>query len=515
MLNQVRAALIAVHLYGGIALCLLFVLWFVSGVGMAYYRTPVVTETTRLAFAESVIGNQVALPPAALPALVADWNHVDTLRRAQWRGRPLYRWRSISSGWHSAWADSGGAVRFDAVTLEAEARRWLESQQVRYLGVYESDHQWSYFSGARSHYPLHKFATGGWASREVLLSSRTGEVIVATTLGSRLLYYLGPGIHYFSFYPIRNNDALWRALVNWSSGLGVVVCLFGLILGLWRLRWAAVGTERRLIPYTGFRMYWHHWLGLAFGLLTFTFVLSGLFSMNPAQMFPTTSVPDALREEYFGPRPPIGSVPALNFSSATPLLGSSVRELEYRRLRGRQMMLAVSSQQNQRLFEWQDPEWRSRAAFGAAELMGLLQPVLSAPIADVEWLASFDSHYYARKERYQPLPALRVRLDDSHATWLYLEPASGALFLKSDVGTRARRWLYNGLHSFDFRLFLERERLWLAVIWVLSLGGLLLSLGSVAVSWQWLTRWRARRRRKDTPSRTHSALSSGDDPHGS
>ena len=68
-----------------------------------------------------------------------------------------------------------------------------------------------------------RYSTGGLLHRDVYFSSRTGEPVAATTPFSRVMYYLGPGLHYFSFYPIRNRDALWRGLVNWSSGIGTAV----------------------------------------------------------------------------------------------------------------------------------------------------------------------------------------------------------------------------------------------------------------------------------------------------
>ncbi|MCU0758034.1 MAG: PepSY domain-containing protein [Steroidobacteraceae bacterium] len=501
MLKRIRTLLIALHLYLGVALCLLFVVWFVSGIAMAYYRSPVLTDATRLAFAEPLSDTPAVQRPAAVPGLAAQWSEVETLRLAQWGGRPLYRWLTRDSGWQSAWADDGSAARFDAAALRAEAQRWLETDRIEYRGAWQAAGQWSYFSAARAHYPLHRYSSGGWAAREVLLSSRTGEVVVATTLPSRLLYYLGPGLHYLSFYPIRNDDPLWRGLVNWSSGLGAAACLFGLVLGLWRLRWHADHTDRRLIPYTRFWMYWHHWTGLAFGSFTLTFVLSGLFSMNPAKIFPPTEIPDPLQQAWRGPAPPLEAVPALGGAGHRP----GLREYEYRRIRGAQFSVAVGEAGDQRLFQWQGANWRPRPPFTAAELRALLQPVSPARIVGHRWLRQFDTYYYARKERAQPLPALRVELGDARRTWLYLEPASGRLFLRSDQGTRTRRWLYNGLHSLDFPFLLARERLWEVVIWLLSLCGLALSVTSTVIAWKWLRRRSRARAAATTPSR-HARL---------
>jgi len=107
-------------------------------------------------------------------------------------------------------------------------------------------------------------------------------------------------------------------------------------------------------------------------------------------------------------------------------------------------------------------------------------------------LTAFDNYYYARKDRWLPLPVLRLRLDDSDGTWLYLDPATGRLFMLSNEGTRLRRWLYNGLHSFDLQLLLSRGLTWDVAIWSASLAGLALSVTSAVISWQWLRRRRSR-----------------------
>jgi len=60
------------------------------------------------------------------------------------------------------------------------------------------------------------------------------------------------------------------------------------------------------------------------------------------------------------------------------------------------------------------------------------------------------------------------------------------LFLKSDQGTRVRRWAYNGFHSLDPQFLLRRGLAWDATIWIVSLAGLALSVTGCVVAWQWL-----------------------------
>jgi hypothetical protein len=493
---QLKAALIVVHRYTSAALCLLFATWFISGLAMAYRQEPPLTDEQRLAFAPSLNPAPGAVPPGQIPALAAAWAEVQTLRLGQWQGRPVYRWLT-GAGWQAAWGDSGAEATFDARSLEPEAARWFGAgTPFRYDGVFDHEGQWSYFSTNGAHYPLHGFSTDGIGPRQVFFSSRTGEPVVATTFGIRLLYYLGPGVHYFSLYPIRNNDPLWRALVIWSSGIGVVSCLAGIIIGLWQLRWRAIGTGRRVVPYARPWMRWHHGIGLVFGLVTFTFVLSGLLSMNPAAMFPTPDVPPALGSALQGSRTSVQALPSP--ASLDSSLDYTVKELEWKRLRGRPYLVARRDMATERLL-WPDAVGviAARPPFNDEELVGFVRDLLPARIERFERVPAFDDYYYTRHGRHLPLPVLRVRVRDEQSTWYYMDPDTGQLVMKSDDGTRARRWLYNGLHSFDVQWLLRKGWWWHLTIWLLSLGGLALSVTGVVITWHWI-------QRSVSPAVTHS-----------
>lgn len=487
-MQTLKTTLIAIHRYTSAALCLLFAVWFVSGIAMAYRVDPPLTDGQRLAFDEPLQSVAGARSPKDVPAVAAAWADSDILRLVQLQARPLYRWRANGAGWRAAWADSGASASFDGQSLAPEAARWFgDGAAFHYDGAFEQHSQWSYFAAAREHYPLHRFSTDGFGPRQVFFSSRTGEPVIATTLGSRVLYYLGPGLHYFSFYPIRNNSPLWRGLVNWTSGIGAFTCVVGLIVGLWQLRWKAVGSNRRVVPYAKFWMRWHHITGLAFGVLAFTFVLSGLFSMNPAGMFPPTEVPPPIRAEFLGPRPAASEIPSPP-RTLDGVADPAVKELEWKQLRGQAYILARHDPATEHILWPGGDAVVARAPFGDDELVQAAATVLPAPIRRVDRLTEFDDYYYARKYRHAPLPVLRVYLEDERSTWYYLDPDTGQLFLKSDSGTRVRRWLYNGLHSFDMQFLLRAGLWWDVTIWLVSLAGLALSATGVVISWHWIKR---------------------------
>ncbi len=67
-------------------------------------------------------------------------------------------------------------------------------------------------------------------------------------------------------------------MVVWTSVVGTFLTITGLYLGIKELRRRANGKLSS--PHRGL-MYWHHVPGLVFGVLVLSWVLSGLFSMNP------------------------------------------------------------------------------------------------------------------------------------------------------------------------------------------------------------------------------------------
>jgi hypothetical protein len=106
-----------------------------------------------------------------------------------------------------------------------------------------------------------------------------------------------------------------------------------------------------------------------------------------------------------------------------------------------------------------------------------------AAIVDAVWLTAYDGYYYDPR-RSRPLPVLRVRYDDPDQTWLYLDPERGAVVLRHVRVTRRLRWLYHGLHSFDFPWLYFRRPWWDVVVILSSAGGAVLSAAAVVPAWR-------------------------------
>jgi hypothetical protein len=114
------------------------------------------------------------------------------------------------------------------------------------------------------------------------------------------------------------------------------------------------------------------------------------------------------------------------------------------------------------------------------------------PIRDATWLTAYDAYYYGRCDeepcRSPALPVLRVKFGDPDATWLYADPARGAIVRREVRRTRLNRWLYHGLHSLDVPGLYNRRPLSDLVVISLSLGGLVLTLSAMPSVWRRLRR---------------------------
>jgi hypothetical protein len=106
-----------------------------------------------------------------------------------------------------------------------------------------------------------------------------------------------------------------------------------------------------------------------------------------------------------------------------------------------------------------------------AILESLVTALPDVPVVSHELLHDYDDYYYSRGG-HAPLPVLRVKLGDPIETWLYIETRTSQLVANVHRYSRIERWLYNGLHSLDFRFWYSKRPLWDLAMLTLLLGGL-------------------------------------------
>jgi hypothetical protein len=74
----------------------------------------------------------------------------------------------------------------------------------------------------------------------------------------------------------------------------------------------------------------------------------------------------------------------------------------------------------------------------------------SVGIAEAALLDREDAYYFNRGVDSFVLPVYRIILNDADGTRYYLNPNSGALLQRTDANARWHRWLFGALHRIDF-----------------------------------------------------------------
>jgi hypothetical protein len=262
------------------------------------------------------------------------------------------------------------------------------------------------------------------------------------------------------------NGPLWAQIVIWTSILGGFLTVLGLYLGIAQFK---RGKSGRLSPYRGW-FYWHHIVGLVFGIVTLTWVVSGTLSMNPWGFLEGRGGDERVRlaGEPIGwgavqrsiqalkANPPRGAVRIASASSAGELFW-----LAY----GRDGSAVRLDSQGQPA-----PVMVSDLRAAAARL------AKGTSIESQGTITAEDSYYFdfsiAERQDARALPVYRVVMNDADHTRYYLSPQTGQLLRKVDANSRGQRWLFSGFHRLDFTQWLRFRPVWDIVMIVLLAGGL-------------------------------------------
>lgn len=497
-----KRIIVLLHLYAGVLLCVLFLSWFVSGVVMMYQGYPGLTERERMAALSPLlctvcrIGPEEALQAAGLTA------GSTSPRLGMLRDRPVWRVIDSTGRWRAVFADDG--TRLAPLSPEAGAeiaRAFLgETSAIRHRETLADADQWTLTRSVRNQMPLHRYDIADAEGTRLYVSVHGGEVVSASTQRERWLSWIGAIPHWIYPTLLRRQADAWAWLVIALSGLGTMMSVAGVAIGVWQWRWRRRerrGVRQRRTPYRDLMMRWHHILGLPFGMVTCTWVFSGMMSMNPGRWSPGSSATGAQRIAWMGGPliPDTKTARAITADTAWRVLSGSgrksIKELQLTRVAGVSYWVGFSAADSSRMLAFDSSDRGAqrvpvvREEFTRAELLTNAARVLpKARMTDVALLSTYDS-YYRDQERLLRLPVLRVKFDDPDRTWLYLDPRTGAIAQRREWKSRLERWLYEGLHEFDFAFLMYRRPLWDMVLITLSIGGALLSVTGVVISWRY------------------------------
>jgi uncharacterized iron-regulated membrane protein len=507
-----KRLLFEVHRWVGIALALFMAMWFISGLVIVYSGSTNQTRGQQLAHAETLA------PESGWLSLGEAWTSSADERKAANRGKrteqvapQTARGEAKSEGGKKAdvisdarlirkagvpiWlVEDGRGQRFAISALDGKlfkidveraqriANEWVKSAPIDYLDTVD------FTLSSRNQQalgPFHRFSLGDFSGTQLLISSKTGDVLQENTRLERGMYAVGNWLHVFRPLDYIGLEKERHTVIAWVSFFAVIAIIAGLIIGWLRWRPSFFGkhtySEGRTQPYRAFWFRWHFWAGLIGGTFTLFWALSGYLNNNPWDIF---SPANASREEiakYQGedfPALALSWKPSPNQGEATETV-----ELGWKRLGKEAVLLAYTRDglRHPQTVEGALTQFDEAALLNAATRLqsetGVSQRVLQS---------EYDSYYYPSKRQgsiEKPLPVWRVEFEDAVGTRLYIDPQDGRLVLKQDQSRRVFRWVFSALHHWDFG-WLAHRPLWDGWIVTWILFGIVLSISSIVLAWK-------------------------------
>jgi len=468
-------AIILLHRWLGVAFCLLFAMWFATGIIMHFVPFPALTEADRFAGLAPIDLAGIKHGPVEAVDLSAI-SGVARVRLIERSDGPLYlvSGRSVVKALRATdLAD--GAVRSTqlalAIATDYGRRRHLETSRAEVAAVAAYD-QWTVPNRFDLHRPLYRIALNDNPGTELYVSSTTGEVVLDTTRHERAWNYVGSVAHWIYPTVLRSHPAAWSGLVWWLSLLALIGAAAGAVIGTLRIG----GVRSRVVsPYRGLQA-WHHWLGLGCMLFVLTWMLSGWLSMDDGLMFSTGKPAEAEAAAIAGV-PIRDALPPDEIAR----LSAPIKEVEWFTFGGRVYRRERFGADLQRLFS-ADVQTRTsipdQAHLSADEIDAATSHLARNCHRAVTVSPSDD---YAIASVMPNAPVFRAVCGD---IWFDIDGASGLLLEKLDASRRAYRWLFSGLHTLDFPILTARETLRTCLIVILCGCGLAFSLTGVVIAWR-------------------------------
>src|SRR5688572_15456386 len=108
-MKRLFAWLVVVHRWLGVVFCLVFLIWFASGVVMVFHRMPEYPAAERLARLAPLVAEDVEVPPSEALTAAGLADYPQRAHLTTFGARPVYRFLT-ARGWSTVFADDGTSL---------------------------------------------------------------------------------------------------------------------------------------------------------------------------------------------------------------------------------------------------------------------------------------------------------------------------------------------------------------------------------------------------------------------
>lgn len=427
-------------------------------------------------------------------------NTITKLNLQSYANKPFFE---VSSGKNSNRFFAGSSVEIETTPsyeqIQEYAQRWNAAAITRVDTLRELD-QWIPFGHLRKEFPIYKFYFSDEDKHQLYISSQTGDALQFTDKNNRFWAWIGAIPHWVYFTSLRQNSQLWVDVVVWLSGIGSLMCLTGIILGIRSYIVQYRKSKKLATPYKKFIYKWHHILGFVFGIFVFTFVFSGMMSLANVPQWIVKVHDSDIEKKLYTPEPIRLQNYVLNYHKIFDKYPNEVKSIEWASFGDKPIYKVVI---NNRLvaIDASSDEVKD-LLLDKQDIKNRLTAIHSDSVT-VTLMPEYDNYYVGLSD-HLPLPVYKAEINDADGSTYYINPKN-ANTRYFNTNTKVRRWSYQALHTFKFKLTAENKVLWNVLMWTTMIGGTIVSISGVWLGFRYINR-KIKKLRKYIHSKKHNKI---------
>jgi len=468
----------------------MFLIWFLSGFVMMYKHFPNIGNKE--------YKHQTALPDSissisSISKAISKDIKVENISIEMFREKPIIKIKT-SDREYQIQDDSTLVPLFrESIPfseIETYARRWNVSQIKRVDTLHNLD-QWIPTSEYKSDLPIYKFRFADKDKTYLYVSSVTGKAVQCVTAEQRFWSWLGPIPHFIYIWQLRQNRDTWSMIVSCIAGAGALMCLVGIILGIRSYILVYLRRKKFATPYKKFYFKWHHILGFFFGFFVLMFAFSGMMSLNDLPQWIVKTHDDKISKEIRKESEIDLASFQLDYNKILREYKGKVKEIVFNQYSDKPYYSVVLGD-NEMCFDASDSNIKP-LFLSEKDVLQRLSLITNAP-KTIHLMKEFDNYYVGFTKRMQ-LPVYKVRVADADESVFYVNPKTTTTRYYNK-NKRAGKWIYPAFHSLRFKFFAEHTLLKEIVLWIMMIGGTLVSFTGVVLGFKYLYRLITRRKKQ-------------------
>jgi len=474
--------MMSVHRLLGTAISIFFLMWFITGLVLVYKSFPNISKAEKYDKLETLPGQTADIQEiiARIPA----GSNIQDINIKQFQGQTLYTLKTKDSTYVMCADTTQNVKPIDHNAIQSVIKRWIDAPVVKIDTLHKRD-QWIMYSSYKRKMPIYKYQFDDDAKHQLYIAANTAEVLQLTNKNERLWAYIGAIPHKLYFPFLRRNTSAWIHTLTTFGIILLIVSITGFYIGIKISRKRYKTTRQLSSPYRKRTYRWHHIGGLIFGIFIITWSISAAMALQ--------RVPQCIVKTHNNIRINSKKIRGKHLTPDKYILDyrtlfqtyTNIKEISWNHYQDTPIYTITAGDKIKHI----------DASTTEPKELYLQEDQINKTIHkihgdNVEYSISLINeydNYYMSLDNDRPLPVYKIEIADKDKSTYYINPRTGK-HKYVNQNKRARKWVFSGLHYFNIKYLADHPALWTAIMWILCLGGIVVTGTGVIMGGSYIKR---------------------------